>query len=70
MLSCTVLLLLFVAVLSRGKRCSITKILRQYRAVIFHEIQNLVSGEAGLPRTLVPFWMQPRCGMWEGRAEL
>ncbi|XP_064888358.1 uncharacterized protein C20orf204 homolog isoform X2 [Columba livia] len=40
-LSCTVLLLLFVAVLSRGKRCSITKILRQYRAVIFHEIQNL-----------------------------
>ncbi|XP_074964546.1 uncharacterized protein C20orf204 homolog [Phalacrocorax aristotelis] len=40
-LSCTVLLLLLIAVLSRGKRCSITKILRQYRAVIFHEIQNL-----------------------------
>ncbi|XP_040464839.1 uncharacterized protein C20orf204 homolog [Falco naumanni] len=47
-LSCTVLLLLLVAVLSRGKRCSITKILRQYRAVIFHEIQNLknLSGSA------------------------
>ncbi|KAM6053204.1 uncharacterized protein C20orf204 homolog isoform 1-T1 [Theristicus caerulescens] len=40
-LSCAVLLLLLVAVLSRGKRCSIAKILRQYRAVIFHEIQNL-----------------------------
>ncbi|KAM9260611.1 uncharacterized protein C20orf204 homolog [Cariama cristata] len=40
-LSCAVLLLLVVAVLSRGKRCSIAKILRQYRAVIFHEIQNL-----------------------------
>ncbi|TRZ20861.1 hypothetical protein HGM15179_006339 [Zosterops borbonicus] len=40
-LSCAVLLLLLVAVLSRGRRCSITKILRQYRAVIFHEIQNL-----------------------------
>ncbi|KAM6053573.1 uncharacterized protein C20orf204 homolog [Chlamydotis macqueenii] len=40
-LSCAVLLLLLLAVLSRGKRCSITKILRQYRAVIFHEIQNL-----------------------------
>ncbi|XP_076208514.1 LOW QUALITY PROTEIN: uncharacterized protein C20orf204 homolog [Aptenodytes patagonicus] len=40
-LSCTVLLLLLVAVLSRGKRCSIAKILRQYHAVIFHEIQNL-----------------------------
>ncbi|XP_063206384.1 uncharacterized protein C20orf204 homolog [Chroicocephalus ridibundus] len=40
-LSCAVLLLLLVATLSRGKRCSIAKILRQYRAVIFHEIQNL-----------------------------
>ncbi|XP_054074692.1 uncharacterized protein C20orf204 homolog [Rissa tridactyla] len=40
-LSCAVLLLLLVAALSRGKRCSIAKILRQYRAVIFHEIQNL-----------------------------
>ncbi|RMB95787.1 hypothetical protein DUI87_27901 [Hirundo rustica rustica] len=40
-LSCAVLLLLLVAVLSRGRRCSIAKILRQYRAVIFHEIQNL-----------------------------
>ncbi|GAB0197407.1 hypothetical protein GRJ2_002206000 [Grus japonensis] len=40
-LSCAVLLLLLIAVLSRGKRCSIAKILRQYRAVIFHEIQNL-----------------------------
>ncbi|XP_062445536.1 uncharacterized protein C20orf204 homolog [Rhea pennata] len=40
-LSCAVLLLLVVSVLSRGKRCSIAKILRQYRAVIFHEIQNL-----------------------------
>ncbi|XP_074744030.1 uncharacterized protein C20orf204 homolog [Strix uralensis] len=47
-LSCAVLLLLLVAVLSRGKRCSIAKILRQYRAVIFHEIQNLknLSGSA------------------------
>ncbi|XP_030144792.3 uncharacterized protein C20orf204 homolog [Taeniopygia guttata] len=40
-LSCAVLLLVLVAVLSRGRRCSIAKILRQYRAVIFHEIQNL-----------------------------
>ncbi|XP_069727721.1 uncharacterized protein C20orf204 homolog [Phaenicophaeus curvirostris] len=47
-LSCAVLFLLLVAVLSRGKRCSIAKILRQYRAVIFHEIQNLknLSGSA------------------------
>nr|XP_013805920.1 PREDICTED: uncharacterized protein LOC106490951 [Apteryx mantelli mantelli] len=47
-LSCAVLLLLVAAVLSRGKRCSIAKILRQYRAVIFHEIQNLknLSGSA------------------------
>ncbi|XP_050570036.1 uncharacterized protein C20orf204 homolog [Cygnus atratus] len=47
-LSCAVLLLLLVAVLGRGKRCSIAKILRQYRAVIFHEIQNLknLSGSA------------------------
>ncbi|KAJ7417479.1 hypothetical protein WISP_64301 [Willisornis vidua] len=30
-----------MAVLSRGRRCSITKILQQYRAVIFHEIQHL-----------------------------
>lgn len=42
-LSCAVLLLLLLAVLGRGKRCSIARILRQYRAVIFHEIQNLVS---------------------------
>ncbi|XP_027553378.1 uncharacterized protein C20orf204 homolog [Neopelma chrysocephalum] len=40
-LSSAVLLLLLVAVLSRGRRCSIAKILQQYRAVIFHEIQNL-----------------------------
>ncbi|KAM6248662.1 uncharacterized protein C20orf204 homolog isoform 1-T1 [Porphyrio hochstetteri] len=48
-LSCAVLLLLLLAVLSRGKRCSIARILRQYRAVIFHEIQNLknLSGSAG-----------------------
>ncbi|XP_064023607.1 uncharacterized protein C20orf204 homolog isoform X2 [Pogoniulus pusillus] len=47
-LCCAVLLLLLVAVLSRGRRCSIAKILRQYRAVIFHEIQNLktLSGSA------------------------
>nr|XP_025948669.1 putative uncharacterized protein C20orf204 homolog [Dromaius novaehollandiae] len=47
-LCCAVLLLLVAAVLSRGKRCSIAKILRQYRAVIFHEIQNLknLSGSA------------------------
>ncbi|XP_074776710.1 uncharacterized protein C20orf204 homolog [Athene noctua] len=51
-LSCAVLLLLLVAVLSRGKRCSIAKILRQYRAVIFHEIQNLknLSGSADRSR--------------------
>lgn len=44
------LLLLLLAVLGRGKRCSIARILRQYRAVIFHEIQNLVSkkGAGGL----------------------
>ncbi|XP_026718095.1 putative uncharacterized protein C20orf204 homolog [Athene cunicularia] len=38
--------------LSRGKRCSIAKILRQYRAVIFHEIQNLknLSGSADRSR--------------------
>lgn len=53
-LSCAVLLLLLVAVLSRGKRCSIAKILRQYRAVIFHEIQNLVSGWRDLPGALDP----------------
>lgn len=53
-LSCAVLLLLLVAVLSRGKRCSIAKILRQYRAVIFHEIQNLVSGWWDLPGALDP----------------
>lgn len=49
-LSCAVLLLLLLAVLGRGKRCSIARILRQYRAVIFHEIQNLVSkkGAGGL----------------------
>ncbi|KAM6113075.1 uncharacterized protein C20orf204 homolog [Pterocles gutturalis] len=47
-LSCAVLLLLLVTGLNRGKRCSIAKILRQYRAVIFHEIQNLknLSGSA------------------------
>ncbi|KAJ7409208.1 hypothetical protein BTVI_57318 [Pitangus sulphuratus] len=40
-LSFAVLLLLLVAVLSRGRRCNIAKILQQYHAVIFHEIQNL-----------------------------
>ncbi|XP_027501871.1 uncharacterized protein C20orf204 homolog [Corapipo altera] len=40
-LSSAVLLLLLVAVLGRGRRCNIAKILQQYRAVIFHEIQNL-----------------------------
>ncbi|XP_065610584.1 uncharacterized protein LOC136060179 [Cyrtonyx montezumae] len=47
-LSCAVLLLLLAAVLGRGWRCSIARILRQYRAVIFHEIQNLknLSGSA------------------------
>ncbi|XP_052540181.1 uncharacterized protein C20orf204 homolog [Tympanuchus pallidicinctus] len=47
-LSCAVLLLLLATVLGRGWRCSIARILRQYRAVIFHEIQNLknLSGSA------------------------
>ncbi|XP_054247882.1 uncharacterized protein C20orf204 homolog [Indicator indicator] len=47
-LCCAVLLLLLVAVLSRGRRCSIAAILRQYRAVLFHEIHNLknLSGSA------------------------
>lgn len=72
-LSCAVLLLLLVAVLSRGKRCSITRILRQYRAVIFHEIQNLVSGVGsaqgpGSPlRRVLLSWMWSRCGAWVGR---
>ncbi|XP_030819423.1 uncharacterized protein C20orf204 homolog [Camarhynchus parvulus] len=30
-----------IVVSQRGRRCSIAKILRQYRAVIFHELQNL-----------------------------
>lgn len=63
--------------LSRGKRCSIAKILRQYRAVIFHEIQNLVSGGGCVSiqgpcsplRGMLPSWMRPRCGMWVGRDE-
>ncbi|KAM6120821.1 uncharacterized protein C20orf204 homolog [Phoenicopterus ruber ruber] len=50
-LSCAVLLLLLVAVLSRGKRCSIAKILRQYRAVIFHEIQNVKNLSGSLDRS-------------------
>ncbi|KAM6319298.1 uncharacterized protein C20orf204 homolog [Podargus strigoides] len=50
-LSCAVLLLLLVAVLSRGKRCSIAKILRQYRAVIFHEIQNLKNLSGAVDRS-------------------
>ncbi|XP_068006440.1 uncharacterized protein C20orf204 homolog [Melanerpes formicivorus] len=47
-LCCAVLLLLLAAVLGRGRRCSIAAVLRQYRAVIFHEIQNLkhLSGSA------------------------
>lgn len=70
MLSCAVLLLLLVAVLSRGRRCSIAKILRQYRAVIFHEIQNLVSqgrdlpGGPALALGMLLGWMQPCSGMW------
>lgn len=68
-LSCAVLLLLLLTVLSRGKRCSIAKILRQYRAVIFHEIQNLVS-RGGSAQGMLPRWMRPRCGMWAGRDEL
>lgn len=64
MLSCAVLLLLLVAVLSRGRRCSIAKILRQYRAVIFHELQNLVSRGWALPGAspglgMLLGWMQP-----------
>jgi len=51
-LSCAVLLLLLTAVLGRGWRCSIARILRQYRAVIFHEIQNLVSRERGITEPL------------------
>ncbi|XP_054701487.1 uncharacterized protein C20orf204 homolog [Grus americana] len=50
-LSCAVLLLLLIAVLSRGKRCSIAKILRQYRAVIFHEIQNLKNLSGSVDRS-------------------
>ncbi|XP_051488997.1 uncharacterized protein C20orf204 homolog isoform X3 [Apus apus] len=50
-LSCALLLLLLVAVLSRGKRCSIAKILRQYRAVIFHEIQNLKNLSGSMDRS-------------------
>ncbi|KAM9371923.1 uncharacterized protein C20orf204 homolog [Phaethornis superciliosus] len=55
-LSCALLLLLLVAVLSRGKRCSITQILRQYRAVIFHEIQSLknLSGSGDRSRRTGP----------------
>ncbi|XP_061865430.1 uncharacterized protein C20orf204 homolog [Colius striatus] len=55
-LSCAVVLLLLVAVLSRGKRCSIARILRQYRAVLFHEIQNLknLSGSAHRSRRAGP----------------
>ncbi|XP_030902880.2 uncharacterized protein C20orf204 homolog [Melopsittacus undulatus] len=55
-LSCAVVLLLLLTVLSRGKRCSITRILRQYRAVIFHEIQNLraLSGSVDRSRRAGP----------------
>lgn len=76
MLSCAVLLLLLVAVLSRGRRCSIAKILRQYRAVIFHEIQNLVSRGRALPGGpalalgVLLAWMQPCCGMWGGKVNM
>lgn len=58
-LSCAVLLLLLVAVLGRGKRCSIAKILRQYRAVIFHEIQNLVSRGRPVRPGVLASWMRP-----------
>ncbi|XP_030359335.1 uncharacterized protein C20orf204 homolog [Strigops habroptila] len=50
-LSCTVVLLLLLTVLSRGKRCSIARILRQYRAVIFHEIQNLKTLSGSVDRS-------------------
>lgn len=75
-LSCAVLLLLLVAVLSRGKRCSIARILRQYRAVIFHEIQNLVSGvgsaqgPSSLRWGMLLSWMWSRCGAWVGRGSV
>ncbi|KAM4650002.1 uncharacterized protein C20orf204 homolog isoform 1-T1 [Amazona ochrocephala] len=50
-LSCAVVLLLLLTVLSRGKRCSIARILRQYRAVIFHEIQNLKTLSGSMDRS-------------------
>ncbi|XP_061297636.1 uncharacterized protein C20orf204 homolog [Pezoporus flaviventris] len=50
-LSCAVVLLLLLTVLSRGKRCSIARILRQYRAVIFHEIQNLKTLSGSVDRS-------------------
>ncbi|XP_017688640.1 PREDICTED: uncharacterized protein LOC108506291 [Lepidothrix coronata] len=50
-LSSAVLLLLLVAVLSRGRRCNIAKILQQYRAVIFHEIQNLKNLSGSMHRS-------------------
>lgn len=53
-LSCAVVLLLLLTVLSRGKRCSIARILRQYRAVIFHELQNLVSVLLGTLSSMRP----------------
>ncbi|KAM9218812.1 uncharacterized protein C20orf204 homolog [Leptosomus discolor] len=57
-LSCAVLLLLLVAALGRGKRCSIAKILRQYRAVIFHEIQYLKNLSGSADRSAVA---RPAC---------
>ncbi|XP_074868083.1 uncharacterized protein C20orf204 homolog isoform X2 [Carettochelys insculpta] len=50
---CAVLLLLVLAVLSKGKgRCSTVEILRQYQAVIFDELQNLknLTGSVESPR--------------------
>lgn len=76
MLSCAVLLLLLVAVLGRGRRCSIAQILRQYRAVIFHELQNLVSrgralpGDPALALGVLLGWRQPCCGMWGGKLNM
>lgn len=65
-LSCAVLLLLLATVLGRGWRCSIARILRQYRAVIFHEIQNLVSGERG--GIIEPFGLEGTLSVTRGCA--
>ncbi|XP_061217479.1 uncharacterized protein C20orf204 homolog isoform X2 [Neopsephotus bourkii] len=50
-LSCAVVLLLLLPVLSRGRRCSIARILRQYRAVIIHEIHNLKTLSGSVDRS-------------------